>query len=310
MTKFTVPCIILLLSRTYAFAPSTNTHNNQHHGNTHQSTSLSLSTDPSSSSVSDGASRRSFLSRVVATTSAAAVAGGFAVSSSSLLVEPAEALGLPGGGSLTKVNAKLRGYGVPQIDKLADGFSPLAEVWGKGKNRDPLLVQFVHPSDWIVTLPSQDTNGEDGTIQAGQYAKGDTATFFLDDSEGVVQKIGEQPKEFFQKELIRAISQKGDNVYQNFKVTKLVPTPINNQDYMIIDFKYDLLTGAGFEVERRGVASVTSVGKGVQVLWCASTRQRYNKSTESALREMAASFRIYADGLESQKIVYEEKEAY
>ena len=77
-------------------------------------------------------------------------------------------------------------YGVPQMDKLADGFSPLLEVYGKGKNRDPLLVQFVHPSDWVVTLPSQDTNGEDGTIQAGQYAKGDTATFFLDDSDGKV----------------------------------------------------------------------------------------------------------------------------
>jgi len=247
-------------------------------------------------------SRRSFLSKAVIAGSAAV--GGFA------LVLPAQAIPLPGGGSLKKVNAKLRGYGVPTIDKLADGFSPLAEVWGKGKNRDPLLVQFVHPRDWIVTLPSQDTNGEDGTIQAGQYAKGDTATFYLDESEGKVAKIAEQPKEFFQKELIRAISQKGDNVYQNFKVTKLVPRSEAGQDYVTVDFKYDLLTGAGFEVERRGVASVTSVGKGVQVLWCASTRQRYNKSTESSLREMAGSFRVYADGLDSTKIVYEEKEDY
>lgn len=281
----------MLLSGTNAFAPS----------NTQRTTtSLSMSTaDP------DAKSRRSFLSKVVGS----AALGGIALTQQRS-VQPAQALSLPGGGSLTKVNAKLRGYGVPTIDKLADGFSPLAEVWGRGKNRDPLLVQFVHPSDWIVTLPSQDTNGEDGTIQAGQYAKGDTATFYLDETEGKVAKIAEQPKEFFQKELIKAISQKGDNVYQNFKVTKIVPRDENGQDYMTCDFKYDLLTGAGFEVERRGVASVTSVGKGVQVLWCASTRQRYNKGTESALREMAASFRVYADGLESQKIVYQEAEVY
>ncbi len=37
----------------------------------------------------------------------------------------------------------------------------------------------MHPVDWVVTLPSQDVNGEDGTIQAGEYGKGDTATFYV-----------------------------------------------------------------------------------------------------------------------------------
>ena len=36
-----------------------------------------------------------------------------------------------------------------------------------------------HPLTWVVTLPSNDVNGEDGTIQAGEYAKGDTATLFV-----------------------------------------------------------------------------------------------------------------------------------
>lgn len=78
-------------------------------------------------------------------------------------------------------------YGLPTMDSVPGGFSPLAEVWGKGKNRDPLLVSFVHPSDWVVTLPSQDVNGEDGTIQAGEYAKGDTATFFVYSEPGKVE---------------------------------------------------------------------------------------------------------------------------
>jgi len=290
MAKFTFLQIAMLFSGTSAFVPSS-------------VAVTQTATSDSSLFMSSDSNRRSFLSNAVA-------AGGI-----SFLVtqvpQSAQAIGLPGsGGALTKVNAKLRGLGVPPMDKIPDGFNPLVEIWGKGKNRDPILVQFVHPFDWIVTLPSQDTNGEDGTIQAGQYSKGDTATFFYDESQGKVEKISEQPKEFFQKAVIKAISQKGDNVYQNFKVTKIEPKVENGQDYMTVDFKYDLLTGAGFEVERRGVASITSSGKGVQTLWCASTRQRYNKSTESALREIAASFRIYTDGFDAQKIVYVEKEDY
>jgi len=235
-------------------------------------------------------SRRSFLSKAAG--SAAIVALG--------LTEAPEGAHAA---SLKKVNARLSQYGLPTMDSVPGGFSPLAEVWGKGKNRDPLLVSFVHPSDWVVTLPSQDVNGEDGTIQAGEYAKGDTATFFVYSEPGKVENLAQAPKELFQKALIKSISQKGDNLYQNFKVTKLVPKTVNGQDYMICDFKYELLTGAGFEVDRVGVASVTSVGDNVEVLWCASTRQRYKK-TEEQLRTMADSFRCYSGGLDNAKIDY------
>lgn len=68
------------------------------------------------------------------------------------------------------------------------------------------------------------------------------------------------------------------------------------KDYVICDFKYELLTGAGFEVDRRGVAAITSQGKAVEVLWTASIRERFKK-TEPALRDIASSFRCYADGL-------------
>jgi hypothetical protein len=77
---------------------------------------------------------------------------------------------------LTKVNAKLRGYGLPIVDMVPDGFQPLLEIYGKGKNRSPLLVTFSYPITWVVTTPSNDVNGEDGTVQAGDYGKGDTAT--------------------------------------------------------------------------------------------------------------------------------------
>jgi hypothetical protein len=244
------------------------------------------------SMINDDSTRRSFFDKIAGATAAAGL---------TLLQAPLPANAI--GGGIKKVNAKLASFGLPTIDKVPDGFTPLAEVWGKGKNRDPLMVTFNHPSDWVVTLPSQDVNGEDGTIQAGEYAKGDTATLYVYQDEGKVSNINEQPKSFFENVLIKSISQKGNNIYQNFKVTKIVPKQENGQDYMVCDFKYELLTGAGFEVDRVGVASVTSTGEAVEVLWTASTRQRYKK-TELQLREIASSFRCYAEGLGMTKIEY------
>ena len=66
-----------------------------------------------------------------------------------------------------------------------------------------MLVEFVHPSDWVVTRPSNDVNGEDGTVQAGDYAKGDTATFYVYDVPSV--DISEKDKEFFSGVLQKAI---------------------------------------------------------------------------------------------------------
>lgn len=241
----------------------------------------------------EGDSRREFLTQTLATGfsySAAALA-----STGVLAPLPANAAS-----QQEKVNARLKAFGLPAITKVPNGMKPLLEVYGKGKNRFPLLVLMNHPVTWVVQLPSNDANGEDGTIQAGEYAKGDTATFFLYNEEGHVDNIGGQPKALFERTLIKAISQKGANVYQNFKVIKAIPQKENpeyyGKDYVLCDFKYDLLTGAGFEVERRGVAAVTSEGPAVEVLWAASTRERFKK-TEGTLRDIVESFRVYADGI-------------
>jgi hypothetical protein len=101
--------------------------------------------------------------------------------------------------------------------------------------------------------------------------------------------------------LISAISQKGDNMYQDFKITRVDPVTSDGANYVIVDFKYTLLTGAGFEVERKGVASITSAGDGVQLLWSASIAARYKNKTENQLRSIANSFRCYADGLNFSK---------
>ena len=101
------------------------------------------------------------------------------------------------------------------------------------------------------------------------------------------QDLSNQPKSFFENVLIKAISQKGANVYQNFKVTKVVPQTgpeYNGKDYVICDFRYELITGAGFDIDRRGVASLTSEGPGVEVLWAASTRERYETVVHLAVK--------------------------
>jgi hypothetical protein len=241
----------------------------------------------------DDDSRRDFLTRSLAT--AALASGGWFTGAGVGYVAdpPAAAWALTG---VKKVNAKLAGYGLPLVSNVPDGLTPLLEIYGKGVNRFPVLVQFNYPVTWVVTTPSNNVNGEDGTVQAGEYNKGDTATFFLYSEPGNIKDVTTQSKEFFEKALMRSIGQKGDNMYQNFKVTKLEPTVKDGKPYMIADFKYQLLTGAGFEVDRKGVASITSQGDAVEVLWAASTAIRYKK-TEETLRNIVASFRCYADGL-------------
>lgn len=210
-----------------------------------------------------------------------------------MLMTPAPAMAM----GLNKVNTRLASYGLPAIAGIPNGYSALAEIYGKGANRSPLLVAFGFPLDWVVTLPSEDVNGEDGTIQAGEYAKGDTATFFVVPNESKVENIQDKDKAFFKDSIIAAISQKGSSVYQDFKVIKTEPVTVDNAKYVLVDFKYTLLTGAGFEVERQGVASVTSAGDGVQLLWAASIAARYRKKTEGQLRNIVQSFRVYSDGL-------------
>jgi hypothetical protein len=77
-------------------------------------------------------------------------------------------------------------FGLPTVPKL-DGLTPLVEIYGKGANRFPLLVTFQYPFDWVVVTPNNNVNGEGGTISAGEYAKGDSATLFVNPSAGNVK---------------------------------------------------------------------------------------------------------------------------
>mmetsp|Transcript_16906 Transcript_16906/g.35398 ORF Transcript_16906/g.35398 Transcript_16906/m.35398 type:complete len:296 (+) Transcript_16906:152-1039(+) len=268
---------IALVSPSSAFVPTSRHSTPQ--------TALYLFDDKAKSDVTS--TRRGFFDSVALTS--LSIAG----ASAALLTTPAPALAY----GLKKANDRLASYGLPPLPKVPDGFSALSEIYGKGRNRSPLLVAFGFPVDWVVVLPSQDVNGEDGTIQVGEYAKGDTATFFVLRNQGKVDNIQDKDKKFFESAFIAAISQKGDNLYQDFKITKLVPVTVDGQSYVLADFQYTLLTQAGFEIARKGVGSITSVGDGVQLLWAASVTARFKNKTEGTLRSIVESFRCYADGL-------------
>ena len=84
------------------------------------------------------------------------------------------------------------------------------------------------------------------------------------------------------------IAQKGGGeLYQEFKVRKVTPGAPTT-----VDFSYELLTGAGFIVERRGVAAVTDVNGKSQALLAVTTSARF-KGLEPKLRTIADSFRCY-----------------
>jgi len=275
-----------------------------------QQTNNKLKTVPSirgNSALHMTTNRRDFLAQQSTAVVAAAIAG----ASTAVVVFPTTTASAATSGA-SKVNAKLAAYGLPPVAPVPDGFSSLLEIYGKGKNRTPLLVTFNHPLSWVVTLPSNTVNGEDGTVQAGDYGKGDTATLFVDSNGSYTGDITKAPKEVFESVLKKSIGQRGDNMYQNFKITKLEPGTGTNyygdQTYMTCDFKYQLLTGAGFEVDRKGVASVTNQGKNtIEVLWAASTAARFKK-TEKTLRDIVSSFRCYADGINmsSELVTFDE----
>lgn len=282
-----LPCTALFFGKAVGFA---------HHGTLQRSTCTgrsfaSYALPVSSESSTKDVTRQAFVEQAVSVFSNSVF--GFLFFNLATPILPASAAV----GGAAKVNARLKGFGLPTMTKIPDGFSPLLEIYGKGKNRFPLLVTFAHPLSWVVTTPSNNVNGEDGTVQAGDYAKGDTATFFVFEDPGHIDDITTQPKSLFEETLQRAIGQRGSNMYQNFKVTKLESalTP-DGQKYMIVDFKYQLLTGAGFEVDRKGVASITSEGKAVEVLWAASTAPRWKK-TEDTLRSIVSTFRCYSEGI-------------
>ena len=212
---------------------------------------------------------------------------GAAVGASVLLQRPGRAQA----GALEDANQKLQGYKLPPLLFVPPGFQPVVSEFGRGSTKEPIanpiLVQFAAPNLWITKKTSVNTNGEAGTISAGDYIKGDSA--FLFTSPGSLQT----DKASIDKIIQKSLSQKGDPL-ESFKVVKVAAGAkgIDGREYVLADIAYSLNTEAGFLIGRKGVVSLTSVGSQVQALVCVTTDKRW-KSLEQTLRDVAASFRVY-----------------
>lgn len=68
------------------------------------------------------------------------------------------------------------------------------------------------------------------------------------------------------------------------------------KEYKLVEFKYELLTGAGFTVDRKGVASITTLPNNqVGAMVTATTAVRFKKLGDD-LKTVCESFRVF-DGI-------------
>lgn len=215
------------------------------------------------------------------------------------LVAPV-AVGLPAPASaqsIKSIDKTLTSLGLPALGSIPGGFSAALATYTQNRAK-PLLVTFAFPNGWLIVKPSINTNGESGTISAGDYGKGDSASLYVSDQTGDLTD-----KSFLTKFLIAGISQRGDNQYQSFKLGAIKKGTADG--YVSADFSYELLTGAGFVVERKGVASITKDGTGAQGLLAVTTASRWKK-LEDALRTTTSSFRCYETTAQGAAIAGEE----
>eukprot|EP01040_Poterioochromonas_malhamensis_P004893 gene4893-5248_t len=204
--------------------------------------------------------------------------------------------------SLSEANTKLAEYGFPPILFVPSGFSPVVSEFGRGglttEMKNPILVQFASPNLWVVQKTSVNNNGEAGTISTNDYQKGDSAFLYvLEDPKK--EKLTLTSTDLIRKFIKKAVSQKGD-LSDNLKIYQIKPGPVgaDQTPYYIVDFSYELNTGAGFVIARRGVASITSVGEGfIQGLVAATIDRRWGNAKkaglEQTLRSIVDSFRVY-----------------
>jgi len=198
--------------------------------------------------------------------------------------------------------ASAKTYGVPDLlpadtsSKLPDGWRVAVEPIGLAKDAsygrfdlggEPLLVEFYVPGGWIVSRPNFDYNGSAGTVQANDYGKGDSATLWVDTKPKV--PLAEMKKKDYLRELKKAITQKGAGSIDDIVIKKMT----DQGDYKVVQFDWELYTGAGLLISRCGWASFCQVGDegNIQVFWTGVTSNRWNKMSAD-LQTMIQSFRV------------------
>jgi len=204
--------------------------------------------------------------------------------------------------SQDEATTTLKKYGVPDLlpadtnKKLPDGWRVIVEPIGLAKDAsygrfdlgsEPLVVEFYVPGGWIVSRPNYDFNGSAGTVQANDYGKGDAATLWVDTKPKV--PLTEMKKKDYLRELKKAITQKGAGAIDDIIIRKMTDVG----DYKVLQFDWEIYTGAGLLISRCGWASFCQVGEqgNLQVFWSGVTSNRWAKMKDE-LQTMISSFRV------------------
>jgi len=204
-------------------------------------------------------------------------------------------------GSVTDIKEDLKTYGTPELtpsEEAPAGWTWVAEPIGitedayNGKfnlGAVPRVLRFLCPPGWLAERPNIDYNGAAGTVQINDYSKGDACTFYADlNFAGNVEDL---KKKDCEKELAKALTQKGKSFLQGIKVSKVEDGPAPG--YKTCEYEYTIYSGAGFELERSGVAVLAQLPdtKLLNIFWSAASTSRY-KDVKSNLKTVMKSFRI------------------
>lgn len=224
--------------------------------------------------------------------------------------------------SVDEATKDLNFYGVPQIapTQLPFGWNAAVEpigladsaYYGRFKlGSEPLVVTFNVPPGWVVAKPNIDFNGTAGTVSANDFAKGDSATLWVDaqNEKDGVKTIEDMKKGDFYKVLKRALTQKGTGFIEALKISKV--SDGTAPGYKILEYEYEIESGAGFSINRNGIAGVAQCGdqKNLQLFWTGVTTPRWD-GMKSNLLQIAQSFRVAKlpkDIAEAQTGFYAEK---
>lgn len=202
--------------------------------------------------------------------------------------------------SVDEATKELKTYGVPEIapKDLPFGWNAVVEpigladsaYYGRFKlGNEPLVVTFVVPPGWVVAKPNIDFNGTAGTVSANDFSKGDSATLFVETK--YEKTLDTMKKGDYYKAMRKALTQKGGAFIEGLKITKVMDG--SGPEYKVIEYDYEIESGAGFSINRSGFATVAQVGdeKNLQLFWTGTTQPRWGAMKDNLL-QIVKSFKV------------------
>jgi len=153
---------------------------------------------------------------------------------------------------------------------------------------EPRILRFLCPASWVVSRPNIDFNGAAGTVQVNDYARGDSATLFVDGAN--TGKIQDFKKEDFNREIYKALTQKGTNFIQDINIDKVMDGDVPG--YKIVEYSYEIYSGAGFTINRSGIASLSQAAdtEALEIFWAGVVSGRWQDMGKD-LTKIVRSFR-------------------